>query len=119
MTIKTFSLLFKSRWLELRPLLKVSSILGLIVGGIGSWKTLSLFGPGIINVFSSPFGLSGLVFFIGFLLLGGPAALVSSLCLMFLSLTEEQKHTLGFLSFMGSATTLFVLPYYFYFLTFS
>jgi len=113
--IGTFSLLFSSRWLELRPLLKVSSILGLVIGGIGSWKTLSLVGPGIINVFSSPFGLYALFFFIGFLLLGGPAALVSSLCLVFLSLTDEQKHTLGFLSLMGSATTLFVLPYYFYF----
>ncbi len=108
-------MLFSSRWLELRPLLKVSSILGLVIGGIGSWKTLSLVGPGIINVFSSPFGLYTLFFFIGFLLLGGPAALFSSLCLVFLSLTDEQKHTLGFLSFMGSATTLFVLPYYFYF----
>ncbi len=95
----------------------MSSILGLIVGGIGSWKTLSLFGPALINVFSSPFGLYALVFFIGFLLLGGPAAFVSSLCLVFLSLTDEQKHTLGLLSFMGSATTLFVLPYYFYFVT--
>jgi len=53
MTIRTFLLLFKSRWLELKPILKVSSILGLIVGGIGSWKTLSLVGPAIINVFSS------------------------------------------------------------------
>ena len=67
--------------------------------------------------FLFPFGLYALVFFIGFLLLGGPAALVSSLCLVFLSLTDEHKHTLGFLSFMGSATTLFVLPYYFYFVT--
>src|SRR6266566_1808583 len=38
-------------------------------------------------------------------------------CLVFLPLTDEQKHTLGFLSFMGSVTTLFVLPYYFYFVT--
>ena len=109
-------LLARSHWLELTPLVKASSIVGLIVGGIGSWKTISVVGPGLLNVFSSPFVLPDIVFGIG-LLLGGPAALVSSLCLVLLPLTDEQKQTLGFLSFMGSATTLFVLPYYFYFVT--
>ena len=110
-------LLARSHWLELTPLVKASSIVGLIVGGIGSWKTISVVGPGLLNVFSSPFVLPYIVFGIGLLLLGGPAALVSSLCLVLLPLTDEQKQTLGFLSFMGSPTTLFVLPYYFYFVT--
>jgi hypothetical protein len=106
-------LLPKGDWLELRPLLKTSSIVGLVAGGIGSWKTLSLVVPALIYGSSSPFFLSGIVIIIGLLLLGGPAALVSSLCLFFLRLTDDQNNILGFLSAMGSFSILVVLPYFF------
>ncbi len=105
-------MLFKSRWLELRPLLKASSILGLVIGGIGSWKTLSLVGPGLPSAFFSPIYLPGIVFLLILLLFGGPLAFASALCLTLLSLTDEQNDVLGFLSLMGSITALVVLPFF-------
>ncbi|OLE91013.1 MAG: hypothetical protein AUF79_07145 [Crenarchaeota archaeon 13_1_20CM_2_51_8] len=52
--IRTFSLLPKSQWLELRPILKASSVLGLVTGGVGSWKTISLMGLLLPAAFFSP-----------------------------------------------------------------
>jgi hypothetical protein len=106
-------LLPKSGWQELRPLLKASSIVGVVAGGIGSWKTLSLVVPALIYGSSSPFFLYGIVPIIALLLLGGPAALISSLCLVFLRLTDDQNNILGFVSAMGSFSILVVLPYFF------
>jgi len=107
-----FFVALKSRWLNLRPLLKASSILGLVIGGIGSWKSLSFMGL-IIYTFLSPDPWGGIIFFIMFFLLGGPLALVSSLCLFLLRLTDEQNDILGFLSLFGSISILIVLPYFF------
>jgi hypothetical protein len=90
---------------------KASSILGLIVGGIGSWMTFSVVGLRI-PTFLSPVPWAGIFFFIMFLLLGGPLAFFSSLCLVFLRLTDEQNDILGFLSLMGSITVLVVLPFF-------
>ena len=105
-------MLSKSGWLELRPLVKASSILGLIVGGIGSWKTFSLVGLAI-PTFVSQAPWASMVFLILFLLLGGPLALLSSLCLVCLRLTDDQNNILGFLSATGSVSILVVLPYFF------
>ena len=102
----------RSHWLQLTPLVKASSILGLIVGGIGSWKSLSFMGL-IIYTFLAPDPWGGIIFFIMFFLLGGPLALVSSLCLFLLRLTDEQNDILGFLSLFGSISILIVLPYFF------
>jgi hypothetical protein len=104
--------LHRSGWPELRPLLKASSILGLIAGGIGSWKVFSLVGL-FIPAFVSQASWSIFLFLTLFLLLGGPLALVSSLCLFFLRLTDEQNDILGFLSFFGSVSIMVVLPYFF------
>ena len=101
----------RSHWLALTPLVKASSIVGLLVGGIGSWKSLSFMGL-IIYTFLSPDPWGGIIFFIMFFLLGGPLALVSSLCLFLLRLTDEQNDILGFLSLFGSASILVVLPYF-------
>ena len=101
-----------SRWLELTPLAKASSILGLIVGGIGSWKTISLMGLLLPAAFFSPISWPGIVFIIILLLFGGPLAFASALCLVLLVLTDEQNHILGFLSFVGSISILIVLPYF-------
>ena len=106
------SLLPRSRWLELRPLLKASSILGLIAGGIGSTKTISLVGL-TVPTFVSQASWAAIVFVTLILLLGGPLAFVSSLCLVLLRLTDEQKNILGFLSVMGSISILVVLPHFF------
>jgi len=84
----------------------------LIVGGIGSWKTFSLVGL-TIPTFLSPAPWASMVFLTIFLLLGGPLALVSSLCLFLLGLTDEQNDILGFLSLFGSISILVVLPYFF------
>ncbi len=97
----------RSRWLELRPLLKASSIVGLTVGGIGSWKTFS-----ILSLTVPPIPWALLVFLVMFLLLGGPLAFVSSLCLVFLKLSDEQNDILGFLSLIGSVSILVVLPFF-------
>ena len=105
-------MLLRSGWLELRPLLKASSILGLITGGIGSSKTFSLVGLAV-PTFVSHAPWASILFLTLFLLLGGPLALVSSLCLVFLRLTDEQNNILGFLSVMGSVSILVVLPYFF------
>ena len=102
----------RSGWLELRPLLKASSILGVISGGIGSSKTFSLLGL-VIPTFVSQAPWASMVFLILFLVLGGPLALVSSLCLIFLRLTDDQNNILGFLSVAGSISILAVLPYFF------
>ncbi len=67
----------------------------------------------IIYTLLSPDPWAGVVFFIMFFLLGGPLAFVASVCLVFLSLTDEQKEVLGFLSFLGSVSILVVLPYFF------
>jgi hypothetical protein len=105
-------LLLASRWIELRPLLKTSSIIGLVAGGIGTWKTFSLVGLAI-PTFVSTTPWASIIFLIVFLLLGGPLALVSSLCLFLLRLTDEQNDILGFLSSIGSVSILVVLPYFF------
>jgi len=101
-----------SRWIELRPLLKGSSIIGLVAGVFGSWNTFSLVGLAI-PTFVSTTPWASIIFLIMFLLLGGPLALVSSLCLFLLRLTDEQNDILGFLSFFGSVSILVVLPYFF------
>ena len=103
----------KSRWLELRPLLKGSSVLGLVIGGVGSWKTISLMGLLLPAAFFSPISWPVIVFVIILLLFGGPLAFASALCLVLLVLTDEQNDILGFLSFMGSISMLVVLPYFF------
>lgn len=104
-------MLLKPRWPELRPIVKASSIAGLIIGGVGSWKTLSLVISVFHYVFTPLFGWEVLVFLIGLVLLGGLAALVSGLSLVFLSLSEEQSRLLSFFSVMGSFTTVLFLYY--------
>jgi hypothetical protein len=99
-------------WLELRPLLKASSIFGLIAGGIGTSKVFSLVGLGI-PTFASEASWAGIVFLTLILLLGGPLALASSLCLITLRLTDDQNDILGFLSVMGSISILLFLPFFF------
>jgi len=91
---------------------KASSILGLIVGGIGSWKTISLMGLLLPAAFFSPINWPVIVFIIILLLFGGPLAFASALCLVLLVLTDEQNHILGFLSFVGSISILIVLPFF-------
>jgi len=98
--------------LELRLLLKASSILGLIAGGIGSSKVFSLVGF-FVPAFVSQTPWDSILFLALFLLLGGPLAFVSSLCLVLLRLTDEQNNILGFLSVVGSVSILVVLPYFF------
>ncbi len=93
--------------------MKASSLLGFIVGGFGSWKILSLVVPGLFNILSSPFVLPDLLFGVGLVLLGGPVALASSLCLMFGYRTDETNDILGFLSFTCSISTVLVLFLYY------
>ena|SRR5712692_866815 len=110
-------LLVESRWLNLRPLLKASSILGLVIGGIGSWETLPLVGRGLLASFLFPIYLPIIVLIVILLLFGGPLAFVSALCLTLLLLNDEQNNILGFLCLMGSVTALVVFPLFALFTT--
>ena len=102
--------------MELRLFLKASSIVALIVGGIGSWTIFSgigqLFILGIVsgNGFLNEITWVFVVFVVMLVLFGGPLAFVSALCLVLLRLTDDQRDVLGFLAFMGSVTALIVIP---------
>src|SRR5436309_1327438 len=81
-------------------------------GGIGSSKVFSLVGS-FVPAFVSQTPWDSILFLILLLLLGGPLAFVSSLCLVLLRLTDEQNNILGFLSVVGFISILVVLPYFF------
>lgn len=98
------------RWFELRLLVKGSSVLGLIVGGLGSYTIISQFSQEFFSPeFVSLVNFDFIVFLSILVLFGGPLAFGSSLCLILLDLPDEKRNVLGFLALMGSVTTLVVL----------
>ncbi len=102
--------------MQLRPLLKASSMIGLIVGGIGSWTIVFVLTQALLFEYLSGAGflpeisLALTVILVVLFLFGGPLAFGSALCLVVLPLTDDQKDVFGFLALMGSITALAVFP---------
>ncbi|HEX4920965.1 MAG TPA: hypothetical protein VFV92_09530 [Candidatus Bathyarchaeia archaeon] len=97
-------------WFELRLLVKGSSVLGLVIGGLRSYRVISLLGQWFFSPeFVSLVNYQIIVFLTMLVLFGGPLAFGSSLCLILLDLPDEKRNVLGFLALKGSITTLVVL----------
>ena len=74
-------------------------------------------GRGLLVIFLFPVYLPLIVLIVILLLFGGPLAFVSALCLVLLSLNDEQNNILGFLCLMGSVTALVIFPLFALFTT--
>ena len=91
------------RWSELWGSLKVITILGLFSGiwlFPWGWILLAFF---FVYVFFVP---SMIVYFLMFWVFGGPLAFISSILLLFVSMSEYHRGILGFFALVGSLVPL-------------
>src|SRR5881296_1474298 len=96
------------RWSELWGTLKVITILGLLSGiwlFPWGWILLAFF---FVYVFFVP---SMIVHFLMFLVFGGPLAFISSILLLFVSMSEYHRGILGFFALVGSLVPLVLTLY--------
>src|SRR5437667_3076627 len=91
----------KLRWLELRRLLKATSLVGLAVGGTGIVAEIVLLSTVLSQwslSFRDPSGMIILALLSSSFLL----PLISALCLLILPLKDEQRDILGFVALISS-----------------
>jgi len=96
------------RWSELWGSLKVITILGLFSGiwlFPWGWILLAFF---FVYVFFVP---SMIAYFFMFLVFGGPLAFISSILLLFVSMSEYHRGILGFFALVGSLVPLVLTLY--------
>jgi len=91
----------KLRWLELRRLLKTTSLVGLAVGGTGIVAEIILLSTALSQLslsFRDPSAMIILALLSSSFLL----PLISALCLLILPLKDEQRDILGFVALISS-----------------
>jgi hypothetical protein len=101
----------KLRWLELRRLLKATSLLGLAVGGTGIVAEIILLSTTLSQgslSFTDPSALIILALVSSSFIV----PLISALCLLILPLKDEQRDILGFVALIGSMVA-WIPTYYF------